>query len=166
MRLQQASRYAIWSVVELASRPGEQVAASELAAKYRVSQHHLAKVLRTLSRARMVSSTRGPAGGCTFIGNPKRLTLHDVISLFEGDDPPDGHGADTPVAGEVARVLAEIDRITNATLRSVTIQAIINNAKRNSVHTLDRIEGASEMLSRIDSLMQGARDREARNDGL
>ena len=66
MKLHQATRYAIWSIVELASRPGEQVAASELAAKYRISQHHLAKVLRLLSRARIVSSTRGPAGGCTF----------------------------------------------------------------------------------------------------
>jgi Rrf2 family protein len=130
MKLHQATRYAIWSIVELASRPGEQIAASELAAKYRISQHHLAKVLRTLSRARIVSSTRGPAGGCTFIGNANRLTLHDIIALFEEDAPADGQGADTPVASEVARVLGEIDRITSATLRSVTIQTIINNARR------------------------------------
>lgn len=130
MKLHQATRYAIWSIVELASRPGEQIAASELAAKYRISQHHLAKVLRTLSRARIVSSTRGPAGGCTFIGNANRLTLHDIIAMFEEDGPNDGQGADTPVASEVARVLGEIDRITSATLRSVTIQTIINNARR------------------------------------
>ena len=130
MKLHQATRYAIWSIVELASRPGEQIAASELAAKYRISQHHLAKVLRTLSRARIVSSTRGPAGGCTFIGNANRLTLHDIIAMFEEDAPADGQGADTPVASEVARVLGEIDRITSATLRSVTIQTIINNARR------------------------------------
>lgn len=130
MKLHQATRYAIWSIVELASRPGEQVAASELAAKYRISQHHLAKVLRLLSRARIVSSTRGPAGGCTFIGNANRLTLHDIIAMFEEDAPADGQGADTPVASEVARVLGEIDRITSATLRSVTIQTIINNARR------------------------------------
>lgn len=135
MKLHQATRYAIWSIVELASRPGEQIAASELAAKYRISQHHLAKVLRTLSRARIVSSTRGPAGGCTFIGNANRLTLHDIIALFEEDAPADGQGADTPVASEVARVLGEIDRITSATLRSVTIQTIINNARRAEART-------------------------------
>ena len=135
MKLHQATRYAIWSIVELASRPGEQIAASELAAKYRISQHHLAKVLRTLSRARIVSSARGPAGGCTFIGNANRLTLHDIIALFEEDAPADGQGADTPVASEVARVLGEIDRITSATLRSVTIQTIINNARRTEART-------------------------------
>lgn len=132
MRLQQATRYAIWSIVELASRPGEQIAASEVAAKYRISQHHLAKVLRTLSRARIVSSTRGPNGGCTFIGNANRLTLHDIICLFEEGDgsTAQSQGSNGLVAHEVARVLGEIDRITSATLRSVTIQTIINNAKR------------------------------------
>jgi Rrf2 family nitric oxide-sensitive transcriptional repressor len=137
MKLHQATRYAVWSIVELASRPGEQVAASELAAKYRISQHHLAKVLRTLSRARMVASTRGPTGGCIFIGNAKRLTLHDVISLFEENEAADVQGADTPVAREVIRVLGEIDRITTATLRSVTIQTIINNAGRATARAVD-----------------------------
>jgi Rrf2 family nitric oxide-sensitive transcriptional repressor len=153
MKLHQATRYAIWSIIELASRPGEQVAASELAAKYRISQHHLAKVLRTLSRARMVASTRGPTGGCIFIGNAKRLTLYDVISLFEEDESADVQGADTPVAREVIRVLGEIDRITTATLRSVTIQTIIKNAGRAKARTADP-QGDATHFSRIKNLTE------------
>lgn len=153
MKLHQATRYAIWSIIELASRPGEQVGASELAAKYRISQHHLAKVLRTLSRARMVASTRGPTGGCIFIGNAKRLTLYDVISLFEEDESADVQGADTPVAREVIRVLGEIDRITTATLRSVTIQTIIKNAGRAKARTTDP-HGDATHFSRIKNLIE------------
>jgi hypothetical protein len=36
------------------------------------------------------------------------------------------------LAGELSRVLHEVDRITSATLRSVTVQTIINNARRAS----------------------------------
>jgi hypothetical protein len=34
--------------------------------------------------------------------------------------------------GELSRVLQEVDRITSATLRSVTVHTIINNARRTS----------------------------------
>ncbi|MGQ7792482.1 Rrf2 family transcriptional regulator [Faunimonas sp. B44] len=134
MKLQQATRYAIWAAVETASRPGELVSAGDLAAKFGVSQHHLAKVLRTLALAKVVSSTRGPAGGCMFIADPRRLTLYDIVALFENDwwnsEGASREGGGTSVADEVARVLGEIDRITSATLRSVTIQTLINNAAR------------------------------------
>jgi Rrf2 family protein len=134
MKLQQATRYAIWAVVELASRPDEQVRAQELAETYRTSKNHLVRILHALTKANIVVSARGPGGGFTFCGNAKRLTLYDIICLFEtgwpnkeGDDAQLG----TPLAGELSRVLHEVDRITSATLRSVTVQTIINNARRS-----------------------------------
>jgi Rrf2 family transcriptional regulator, nitric oxide-sensitive transcriptional repressor len=133
MKLQQATRYAIWSVIELASRPGESISAGDLASKYDISQHHLAKVLRTLTRARIVSSSRGPGGGFVFSGKANRLTIYDIISLFEGDwlSGVDTMSAEnTPITYEVNRVLNEIHRITCATLRSVTVQTIIRNSER------------------------------------
>ncbi|MFG1416923.1 Rrf2 family transcriptional regulator [Xanthobacter sp. V0B-10] len=137
MKLHYSTWYAIWAVVELAARPGEQVSASELAAKYGMSQHHLAKVLRTLSLAGIVESVRGPGGGCTFTGNAKRLTMYDLILLLEGHEEahPPGGGALPPLAREVNRVLDEIDRIASATLKSVTIQTLINNGRRHAAAT-------------------------------
>lgn len=141
MKLNQATRLAIWSIVELASRPKEQVPVNEIAQIYGISQHHLAKVLRTPSRSGIVGSTRGPGGGCEFTGDVNRLTLYDIIHLFEGDRVEEDATdiPSTPVAAEVARVLAEIDRITMATLKSVTLQTIIRNAKR----TEDRRKGSA-----------------------
>jgi len=133
MKLQQATRYAIWATIELASRPKEQVRAQELARIYDISQHHLVRVLHALTRAGIVSSARGPGGGFTFCGNAKRLTLYDIISLFETGWPgseADGVKNGTALARELGRVLHEVDRITQATLRSVTVQTIINNARR------------------------------------
>jgi Rrf2 family nitric oxide-sensitive transcriptional repressor len=135
MKLQQATRYAIWAVVELASRPDEQIRAQELAEIYHVSKSHLVRILYALTRANIVTSARGPGGGFTFCGNAKRLTLYDIICLFETGWPnKEGDNIQTgnPLAGEVSRVLHEVDRITSATLRSVTVQTIINNARQAS----------------------------------
>ena len=134
MKLQQATRCAIWAVIELASRPDEQIPAQELAETYRTSKNHLVRILHALTKARIVTSARGPGGGFTFCGNAKRLTLYDIICLFETGWPNE-EGDDVapvnPLAGELSRVFHEVDRITSATLRSVTVQTIINNAHRS-----------------------------------
>ncbi len=135
MKLQQATRYAIWAVIELASRPDEQIPAQELAELYQVSKSHLVRILYALTRANIVTSARGPGGGFAFCGNAKRLTLYDIICLFETGWPneeDDNLKLGNPLAGELSRVLHEVDRITSATLKSVTVQTIINNARRTS----------------------------------
>lgn len=133
MKLQQSTRYAIWAVIELASRPNEQVRAQELAETYRISQSHLVRILYALTKANIVTSARGPGGGFTFCGNAKRLTLYEIICLFEGGWPNDERQDLQPgneLVRQLNRVLQEVDRITAATLRSVTVHTIINNAHR------------------------------------
>ncbi len=128
MRLQKASRIALYAVIELASRPGEQVSAAEIAAKYGVSLNHLAKVMRDLGHAGLVDSVRGAGGGFTFAGNAKRTTLMDVISLFEtiGEGPGAGRepGAESEEGQALEQVLREIDDIAQATLRSITLTTL------------------------------------------
>jgi Rrf2 family protein len=135
MKLQQATRYAIWAVIELASRPNEQIRAQELAQTYEISQNHLVRILHALTRANIVTSARGPGGGFSFCGNAKRLTLYDIICLFETKWPNEesqNPKAGNALANELGRVLHEVDRITSATLRSVTVHTIINNARRSA----------------------------------
>jgi len=122
-------------VIELASRPDEYIPAQELAKLYQISQSHLVRILHALTRANIVTSARGPGGGFAFCGNAKRVTLYDIISLFETGWPnEEGDNMQTgnPLAGELSRVLNEVDRITSATLRSVTVQTIINSTRRPS----------------------------------
>jgi Rrf2 family nitric oxide-sensitive transcriptional repressor len=145
MKLQQSTRYAIWAVIELASRPNEQVRAQELAEAYRISQSHLVRILYALTKANIVASARGPGGGFTFCGNAKRITLYDIICLFETGWPSEERQVLQPgneLMGELSRVLQEVDRITSATLRSVTVHTIVNNARRTST-----VKAKSEILS-------------------
>ncbi len=128
MKLQKSTSLALYSVLEAASHPDRQIAAAEIAEKYGVSPHHLAKVLRELGRAGIVESARGVGGGYRFSGNARRLTLMDVIEIFEdiGARSPEEQGEPvTEVGTALGRVLSEIDEIALATFRSITIDTML-----------------------------------------
>lgn len=144
MKLQKNTLLALYSVLEFAAHPGRQLSAAEIAAKYRMSPHHLAKVLRALGRARVVSAVRGVGGGYRFSGNVKRVTLMDVIELFEDISAPQrsatragarrGKAGSGAAAFEVEQalglVLAEIDEIARATFRSITLDTMLKLVAR------------------------------------
>ena len=129
MKLQKATEFALYAVLELAVDPSRQLTAVEIAEKYGISAHHLAKVLRDLGRAGLVDAVRGVGGGYRFAGNAKRLTLMDVIRLFEDisadttEPPPPAAGED--IAKGLSFVLAELDSQTAATLRSISLSTML-----------------------------------------
>ena len=92
MKLQKATQFGLYAVLELARDPQSQKSAVDIARKYGISSNHLAKVMRDLGRAGLVASVRGAGGGYRFSGNSKRVTLMDVITIFEelGSDASDG----------------------------------------------------------------------------
>jgi DNA-binding IscR family transcriptional regulator len=51
VKLQVATRLALYAVLQLAADPRRQLAASDIAERFGISVNHLAKVLRTLGRA-------------------------------------------------------------------------------------------------------------------
>lgn len=134
MKLQTGTSLALYSVLEAAANPGRQISAADIAEKYGVSIHHLAKVLRELGRAGIVEATRGARGGYRFVGNAKRLTLMDVIERFEdisARSPEAGGNATASAVGlALARVLAEIDETAKATFRSITIETMLKLIER------------------------------------
>ncbi len=136
MRLQKATRCALFAVLELAQDPARQVSAADIAKKYGISAHHLAKVLRGLARAGLVESMRGAGGGYQFSGNAKRITLYEVISMFEdiGNQTrgrPEA-GDDSAIGGALGLVLNEIDETVLSTLKSITLTTLLRLMRRNT----------------------------------
>ena len=126
--MQKSSRLAILALIELAANPDRQISTAEIGEKYRVSAHHLAKVLLTLGRAGLVQSIRGVGGGYSFTGNARRVTLFDIISLFEDTqvkcrlaDPADAN----PEEWALFDVTKEINDISNATYGSITLATML-----------------------------------------
>lgn len=132
MRLQKNTLLALYSVLEFAAQPGRQLSVAGIAAGLRASPHHLAKVLRALGRAGLVDSVRGARGGYRFTANARRVTLMDVIALFEdiGAAPPRARRARRPAEQALEEVLAEIDQTARATFGSVTLDTLLKLIER------------------------------------
>jgi Rrf2 family protein len=138
VKLQKATRYGLYAVLELARDPARQLSAADIAEIYDISANHLAKVLRDLGRAGLVDAVRGAGGGYRFSGNAKRTTLLDVIGLFEeiSDDRAAGRSGArdrepaTAIGESLDLVLAEIDDIARATFGSITLDTMLKNMRR------------------------------------
>jgi len=144
LKLQQNTLLALASALEFAAQPERQLTVGEVAARYRVSAHHLAKVLRTLGRAGVLEAVRGARGGYRFAANAKRLTLLDVIELFEeigatrragarGARRSEGVAGAGEIEAALALVFAEIDELARATFRSITLQTMLRLIERRRV---------------------------------
>jgi Rrf2 family protein len=120
---------ALCSVAEFAADPARQRSTAEIAAKYRVSTHHLAKVLRKLARAGLLHVVRGAGGGYRFAGNPKRVTMLDVIALFVDIGTPRRRGA-RPEELALDQVLHESDETARATFGSITLDTMLKLVAR------------------------------------
>jgi Rrf2 family protein len=127
VKLQTATRLGLYAILELARDPAQILSSADLAERFGVSTHSLAKVLRTLSAAGLVQGGRGASGGYRFTGNRRRVTLMDIVALFE---PAPGNravepGEETEIGSALQRVLTEIDEIAEATLRSVSLETML-----------------------------------------
>ena len=154
MKLQKNTRLALYSVLEFAIDPTRHVSAAEIATKYGVSSHHLAKVLSELARAGVVESVRGVGGGYRFAGNARRLTLMDVIRIFEELGGADGErrepGEATPVGQALASVLSEIDEIARATMSSITLATMLRLLERQQHAAVPPVSRARAPRARRD----------------
>jgi Rrf2 family protein len=152
MKLQKATRCALFAVLELASEPERQLSATDIATKYEISANHLAKVLRDLGRAGFVESVRGAGGGYRFFGNAKRATLFDVIRLFEDIRSDDGARAEPGGATDIGTALGmlfeEIDDIAQATLKSITIDTLLKLTDRERQRAIRADGGVDVPLGR------------------
>jgi Rrf2 family protein len=135
MNLRKASKFGLYAVVTMASRPGELVSAGTIAQRFDVSENHMAKVLQQLARARLVRSVRGVGGGYELAKGSADITMADVVEAIEGplassscadcpfrQESPDC--MEQALACHVHHVLAELSTQAVYTLRSVTIDTL------------------------------------------
>ena len=133
MKLQKATKFALFAVLELARDTSRQLSATDIADLYGISTHHLAKVLRDLGRAGLVDSVRGVGGGYRFSANSRRTTLMDVICIFEDISSDQRQASDvgeeTDIGHALQMVLGEIDGFAKATLSAITIDTLLKTMR-------------------------------------
>ena len=134
MKIQKASLFALYAVLELASDPERQLSATDIADKYGISTHHLAKILRTLVRSKLIQAVRGAGGGYRFTGIVNRTTLLEVIELFETlesdlDTPNPKSQAGGAIIEELQSITREIDDLTKSVLDTITLETALNSSR-------------------------------------
>ncbi len=82
--LSQTVEYALRAMVHLASLPPKTAASSEaIAAKTKVPQGYLSKILRDLVVADLIVSQRGPNGGFSLARPADRISMFDVVNAVD-----------------------------------------------------------------------------------
>jgi Rrf2 family protein len=85
MRLPEGVEWALhcsWLLAQ--ARDGDALTARRLAEFYGLPEAYLAKLLKTLVRAGLLSATSGPRGGFRLARPPGAITVADVVEAVEG----------------------------------------------------------------------------------
>jgi Rrf2 family protein len=161
LRLSKKADYALMAVRHLAGgTAGASVSAREIAEAYAIPPELLAKVLQRLVRARVLVSVQGTRGGYRLAGDPRSMSVADVIQAIDGPVAvtacsPDDHACEQFERCEVRDPLWKIRaRIVDA-LATVSLAELAEPAPRADVPvpvpvtmyvkpTADRRRGAAE----------------------
>lgn len=81
--ISQTAEYALRAVVHLAQQPSGAAAAQEIAKSIQVPVGYLQKILRQLSRARILSAQRGTGGGFALAKVPTAISVLDVLRAVD-----------------------------------------------------------------------------------
>lgn len=85
LRITKLTDYGILLLTALVELPeGMQVSARDIASESYLPLPTVAKILRILTKAGLLTSQRGPAGGYRLARDPSEISVADIITAFEG----------------------------------------------------------------------------------
>jgi Rrf2 family protein len=133
MTLRKSTHYALYAALELArAGRGAQVTVSRVARRYSIPEAVLAKVFQQLVRHGIAVGTRGTRGGYSLARSASKVTVLDVIQVFEpsavrrstedADDAP--RPLDDPGLVPLRKLFDEVEELTRCTYASVTLETL------------------------------------------
>ncbi len=154
LKISRLTDYGLLATVYLARKPGEVIAAREIAAFYHLPLPMITKVLKTLHAGGIVHSYRGSGGGYSFDGDPDVVTLGQIIETLEGpwdlvecesvDDA--GHAlCSIRVACPSRRMMFGINRAIKGAFEQVTLAELARGAMPSAV--IDKHELSSPRVA-------------------
>ncbi len=135
LRLTNAGDYAIRGMMHIASMADGAVALrSDIAQAQGIPPSFMAKILRSLVRARLLRSSRGVHGGFALARPSSRITLLDVVEAIEGplsltNCTPDPHGCARSDDCPATAIWTEVQRKMAEVLRNTTLEELTANGR-------------------------------------
>ncbi len=86
--LSNTSKYAIRAVIYLALNAGEEkkIGIKQISKELNIPTPFLGKILQTLAKHKLLSSTKGPHGGFGLGRNAEKIYLIDIVDIIDGQD--------------------------------------------------------------------------------
>ena len=137
MNVTKSTRYALYAAAEMARAGEHPTTVAGVAARYGIPEGALAKVFQQLVRSGLATGTRGIGGGYRLARLPSRITVLEVMHVFERRREPGGcllH--DKPAACPKASACGlhwlfnEVDELVRSTYESVTLETLVRRAAR------------------------------------
>ncbi|MDY6916154.1 MAG: Rrf2 family transcriptional regulator [Candidatus Cloacimonadota bacterium] len=85
VNVSEGASLALHGMALIARQQPQRLSVKYLAEELHASQAHLAKVFQKLSKAKLVKSVRGPAGGFQLNKEPEDITFWDIFQVIDGD---------------------------------------------------------------------------------
>ena len=131
--LSKLADYGVIVATHLAAFPERQTTAAAVADETRLPRATVAKLLKTLAHAGLVTATRGPSGGYRLARAAKAISVAEVVAAIDGDI---GLTQCTVQVPECSRTTycptrphwAAINRAVGEALAAVTLDAMITPA--------------------------------------
>lgn len=83
MRLSLFTDYGLRALMRLAGSPERALTTAQIADEFRISRHHLTKVVRDLAEAGFVQTSRGARGGLRLARPAGSITLGEVVRALD-----------------------------------------------------------------------------------
>ena len=88
MRLSRFTDYSLRVLIYVAAAPDGHATIGEIARAFRISEHHLVKVVHFLGRHGLLQNSRGRRGGLRLARSPEEINVAMVVHLTEADSMP------------------------------------------------------------------------------
>jgi len=126
--------YAVRALCYIAEQKQEVVSGDRLIKFLEMPRSFLRKILQTLTKAGLLNSSKGKDGGFSLAVSPEKITLIEVMKIFQGPIKLSEHKfkkSDCPHIDEclLKKKKDEIEKEVIAKLKAITISSILKNRR-------------------------------------
>ena len=136
MNITSKGRYALRVMLDLAQHPEDGfISLKTVAERQGISMKYLESIVGSLKKAELLDSTRGKEGGYRLSREPAAYTVEEILRSIEDNLAPvscikDGSiQCDRAAACLTIPMWKELDEITNAYLKTVSLEDLITGRK-------------------------------------
>ena len=136
MNITSKGRYALRVMLDLAQHPEDgYISLKTVAERQGISMKYLESIVGSLKKAELLDSTRGKEGGYRLSREPAAYTVEEILRSIEDNLAPvscikDGSiQCDRAAACLTIPMWKELDDITNAYLKTVSLEDLITGRK-------------------------------------